>query len=152
MTALSQKPPHRRFVEPTGHSLRLSVPQAELPVSELEWHVPERWGALEHNRAQAYTLAYAVLVTYDNVLLGLNLMRKSGPDRGVSTPYKIPKDAHREPGLRGGVRGHLTHHMAIENQVIENYQIVGPSTFTMSPRDASGTPVPARPPSWPSRC
>ncbi len=141
-TALGRKMPHRRFVEPTGRSLRLAMPQAEMPATVLEWRVPERWGALERNRAQAYALAHAALVAYDNMLLAMDLARRGGPDAGVSTSYKLPKDARQGTGLWGGVRGYLSHHMMLDRQVIENYQIVGPSTFTMSPRDASGTPGP----------
>jgi len=141
-TALSSRMPHREFVEPTGHGLRLSFPQAEMPAGVVEWRVPERWGALERNRAQAYALAHASLVAYENMVIALDLYRRGGPDAGVFTPYKIPKDARQGTGLWGGVRGYLSHDMAIDRQVIESYQIVGPSTFTMSPRDGSGTPGP----------
>jgi len=141
-TALSRRMPHREFLEPTGRGLRLHMPQAEMPAGELEWRVPERWNALERNRAQAYALAHTSLVAYENVVIALDLFRRGGPDASVFTPYKIPKDARQGTGLWGGVRGYLSHHMAIDNQVIENYQIVAPSTFTMSPRDGSGTPGP----------
>jgi len=142
MTAMADKLPHRTFVEPTGHSLRLAVPQGALPATELEWRIPERWGALERNRAQAYALAHSALVAYESLLLGLDLLRKSGPDSGVFTHYKIPKDARHGTGLWGGARGYLSHHMTIENRVIQSYQILAPSTFTMSPRDAGGHPGP----------
>jgi hydrogenase large subunit len=42
----------------------------------------------------------------------------------------------------GAPRGYLSHHLTLEDQVIQSYQIVGPSTFTMSPADAYGTPGP----------
>ena len=142
MTALGDKLPHRTFVEPTGHSLRLAMPRGALPATELEWRAPQRWGALERNRAQAYALAHAALVAYEHLLLGLDLMRKGGPDVGVSTPYSIPKDARQGTGLWGGARGYLSHHMTLEDRVIQSYQIVAPSTFTMSPRDGFGTPGP----------
>ncbi len=140
-TALAHKLPHRSFVEPTGHSLRLAMPQGALPATELEWRAPERWGALERNRAQAYALAHAALVAYESLVMGLDLLRKGGPDAGVSTSYKIPKQGEGT-GLWGGARGYVSHHMAIEGQVIQRYQIVAPSTFTMSPRDGSGGPGP----------
>ena len=142
MTALGDKLPHRSFIEPTGHSLRLAVPQGALPATELEWRAPERWGALERNRAQAYALAHSALVAYESLVIGLDLLRKGGPDAGVFTPYKIPKDARHGTGLWGGARGYLSHHMTIENRVIQSYQILAPSTFTMSPRDAGGHPGP----------
>jgi hydrogenase large subunit len=142
MTALANKLPHRGFVEPTGHSLRLAMPQGVLPATELEWRAPERWGALERNRAQAYAFAQSALVAYESLVLGLDLLRRGGPDAGVFTHYKIPKGARHGTGLSGGGRGYLSHHMALEDRVIQSYQIVAPSTFTMSPRDAFGNPGP----------
>ncbi len=141
-TALADKLPHREFMEPTGHSLRLSIPQGALPATELEWRAPQRWGALERNRAQAYALAHSAIVAYESLLIALDLLRKGGPDAGVFTHYKIPKDSRQGTGLWGGARGYLSHHMTLEDRVIESYQIVAPSTFTMSPRDAQGTPGP----------
>ena len=142
MTAIADKLPHRGFTEPTGHSLRLAIPQAQLPATVLEWRVPEHWGALERNRAQAYALAHSALVAYESLLLGLDLMRKGGPDAGVFTHYKIPKDLRHGTGLWGGSRGYLSHHVTLEDRVIQRYQIVAPSTFTMSPRDAFGNSGP----------
>lgn len=142
MTALADKLPHRGFVEPTGRSLRLAMPQGALPATELEWWAPERWGALERNRAQAYALAHSALVAYESLVMALDLQRKGGPDAGVFTHYKIPKDARRGTGLWGGGRGYLSHHVTLEDRVMQNYQIVAPSTFTMSPRDDFGNPGP----------
>ncbi|MBA2767357.1 MAG: nickel-dependent hydrogenase large subunit, partial [Solirubrobacterales bacterium] len=61
MTALANRMPHRTFMEPTGHSLRLTMPRAALPETVLEWRAPRHWGALERNRAHAYALAQAAL-------------------------------------------------------------------------------------------
>ena len=142
MTALGKKVPHKSFIEPTGHSVRFAIPQGALPAAELEWRAPERWGALERNRAQAYALAHSVVVAYESLVMALDLQRKGGPDAGVFTHYKIPKDARHGTGLWGGARGYLSHHVTLEDRVIQNYQIVAPSTFTMSPRDAAGNPGP----------
>jgi len=141
-TAMGDKLPHRSFVEPTGHSLRLAMPQGALPATTLEWRTPERWGALERNRAQAYALAHSALVAYENLVMGLDLLRRGGPDAGVFTHYKIPKDTRHGTGLWGGSRGYLSHHVTLDDRVIERYQILAPSTFTMSPRDAFGRPGP----------
>ncbi|MCP9490497.1 MAG: nickel-dependent hydrogenase large subunit [Solirubrobacteraceae bacterium MAG38_C4-C5] len=65
-----------------------------------------------------------------------------GPDAGVFTHCKIPKGVSHGTGLWGGTRGYTSHHMTLESQVIESYQILGPSTFTMSPRDGQGNPGP----------
>ena len=142
MTAIADKLPHRGFTEPTGHSLRLAIPQAQLPATVLEWRVPEHWGALERNRAQAYALAHSALVAYESVLEAYDLLRKGGPDAKVSTHYTIPKDSRVGVGFWGGARGYVSHHLEISSRVIQNYQILGPSTFAASPRDGSGTPGP----------
>jgi hydrogenase large subunit len=141
-TALAHTLPHRDFMEPTGHSLRMTVPRSALPEEPLEWHAPRRWGALEPNRALAYGVAQAALVAYESMVLGLDLMRRGGPDAGVFTHYKIPKDVSHGTGMWGSARGYVSHHMTIDDQVIQSYQIVGGSTFTMSPRDGSGNPGP----------
>ncbi len=61
---------------------------------------------------------------------------------GVFTHYTIPKDLRHGTGFWGAARGYLSHHLTIEDQVMQSYQILGPSTFTMSPRDGSGHPGP----------
>jgi hydrogenase large subunit len=140
VTAMANKLPHRRFIEPTGHSLKLSVPKAALPAAELEWSVPEHWGAFERNRARAYALVYSALIAYDNLLIGLDLMRKG--ETRVSTPYKVPKDFRVGAGFWGAGRGYLTHHLVMDGGVIENYQILTPSTWMASPKDPFGNPGP----------
>lgn len=141
-TALAVNQPNGSFIEPTGRSLRMSVPKAEMPASVLEWHVPQRWNALERNRARAYALAQAVLVAYETVIIGLDLARRGGPNTKIFAPYKIPRDSVLGIGYWGGARGYVSHHVHIDDRVIENYQIVGPSTFSGSPRDAAGKPGP----------
>jgi len=139
-TALANKLPHRRFIDPTGHSLKLAVPQGGLPATELEWHPPERWGTFERTRARAYAFAYSALVAYEQVLIAMDLKRIG--EARIFTDYKIPKDARAGTGFWGSGRGYLSHHMTVDNGVIENYQILAPSTWTASPRDASGKPGP----------
>jgi hydrogenase large subunit len=138
VTALANRLPHRRFIEPTGRSLRLSLPKGALPEATLEWTVPQRWGALERNRALAYALAYSALVAYDNVLVAYDCIRKGGVDAGVFTHYNVPKDFRMGVGFWGGARGALAHYVTMDKKVIQNYQIVGPGTFTASPADDSG--------------
>jgi hydrogenase large subunit len=138
--ALAKDYSHLNYIEPTGHSLRLHVPQAELPASTLEWHIPERWGAFERNRGRAYSIVYTTLIAYENLLLGLDLMRKG--ETKTSTTYKIPKDQRLGAGFWGAGRGYLTHHAVIDDGVIDNYQIVTPSTWMASPRDPFGNPGP----------
>ncbi|MHB8656512.1 MAG: nickel-dependent hydrogenase large subunit [Solirubrobacteraceae bacterium] len=139
-TAMANKLPHRRFIDPTGASLKLAMPQGGLPAAELEWHLPERWGTFERTRARAYALAYSAMVAYEHVLIALDL-RRTGETR-ISTPYKIPKDRRVGTGFWGAGRGYLSHHITSEHGVIENYQILAPSTWTASPRDPFETPGP----------
>jgi hydrogenase large subunit len=139
-TALAQKLPHRRFIEPTGASLKLAVPKAALPEAELEWQVPEQWGAFERNRARAYAIVYTALIAYDNLLIGLDLVRKG--EEKVAVPHKVPKDFRVGAGFWGAGRGYLTHHVVMDGGVIENYQILTPSTWMASPKDPWGNPGP----------
>lgn len=140
MTALADKMPHRRFLETTGKSVKMSIPATGGPPTELEWKVPEVWGAFERNRARAYAIPYTALIAYENLMIGLDMMRKG--DTKVSTSYKVPKDFRIGVGLWGAGRGYLSHHLVMDKGLIENYQILTPSTWTASPRDPFGNPGP----------
>lgn len=139
-TALARKIPHRRFIEPTGHSLRLAMPQGRFPATELEWRAPQDWGTLERLRARAYALAYAALVAYEHALVALDFKR-TGEDR-ISTRFQTARGTHQGAGLWGSARGYLSHHITVDSGVIQAYQILSPSTWTISPRDALGHPGP----------
>ena len=141
-TALANRMPHRQYIEPTGSSIRMAMPQASLPAAELEWHVPQTWNALERNRARAYELAFSTLVAYENLLMGFDLYRKGGPDAKPATPYRLPKDFRVGAGFWGSGRGCVSHHVEIDDQTIQSYQIIGPSTFNHSPMDGSRNPGP----------
>jgi hydrogenase large subunit len=141
-TALAQKLPHRGFIEPTGSGLEMSVPKAALPAAELNWEIPEHWGAFERNRARAYAITYTALIAYENLLIGLDIVRKGGEDAKVSVAHKVPKDFRTGVGFWGAGRGYLTHHLTMDNGVIENYQILTPSTWMASPKDPWGNPGP----------
>ncbi|MBA2359535.1 MAG: nickel-dependent hydrogenase large subunit [Actinobacteria bacterium] len=138
--ALAMEYSHLNYIEPTGHSLKLNVPGAGLPAQVHEWHVPERWGAFERNRGRAYCILYSALIAYENLLIGLDLMRKG--ETKVSVDYKVPKDFRVGAGFWGAGRGYLTHHIVMDQGVIENYQILTPSTWMASPKDPWGNPGP----------
>ncbi len=142
ITSSARKQPHARFIEATGHSLLMSLPQAALPAATVEWRQPERWNALERNRARAYSMVHATLVAYENLLMGFTLTRNGGPDARVFNAYEIPKDQRVGVGYWGGSRGSISHHMEIDSRIIRNYQILAGSTFICSPADAQGTPGP----------
>lgn len=140
ITAVANKSPHRLFCEPTGSGMRLSIPQASLPATELDWQVPRSWGAFERNRARAYHLVQTAVTSYDHVLMCLDLIRK-GENR-ISTSYRIPRGSAEGVGLGASPRGPVSHHMTMDKGRIESYQVVTHSTFSASPRDASGQPGP----------
>ncbi|HHI71586.1 MAG TPA: HupV protein, partial [Rhodobacteraceae bacterium] len=54
---------------------------------------------------------------------------------------KTPQAA-RGAGLTEAARGALGHWLRVEKGQIANYQIIAPTTWNFSPRDASGTPGP----------
>ena len=141
-TALNMRESHGSFIESTGRSLRMSLPSGQMPAGVLEWHIPSRWNAFERNRARAYAFAQATLACYENIVIGLDVARKGGTDVKIFKPYKIPKDGVTGSGFWGGARGYVGHHVVLDGKVIQNYQIVGPSTFSGSPRDDAGRPGP----------
>jgi hydrogenase large subunit len=138
ITALAQKLPASEYMESTGHSLVLNVPEgSELPARRLEWKVPEVWNAFERNRARAYAVAFNLMVTMENWQRALDL-QKRGETR-VHTDFKIPRRGHyRGVGFWGAGRGFLAHWCVIEDGVLANYQIVTPSTINACPKTPWG--------------
>ena len=63
------------------------------------------------------------------------------PGEPVAVELKIPDEGSGE-GLVGAPRGALGHWIQIEDKVISRYQLVVPTTWNGSPRDANGTPGP----------
>ncbi len=141
ITAAAEKLTNRGFMEPSGRGLRFGMPQAGLPQAEIEWHIPETWNAFERNRARAYSLVQSTLVAYENVLFAFDLARIGGPESGIFSHYSIPKDHVIGAGFWGGARGYISHHVEVNSRVIQNYQIVAPTTFVAS-RGGSGEPAP----------
>jgi len=134
--ALAPEYAQTRYMTPTGHSLVMEIPG----LGTREWHVPEDWNAFERNRGRAYCVLYSALIAYENLQIGLDLMRRG--QTAVSTPYKVPKDARMGVGFWGAGRGYLTHHAVMDGGVLENYQILTPSTWMASPKDPWGQPGP----------
>ena len=133
--------PHRRFLEPTGTSLKMHVPESTIPAMELEWKIPDVWNAFERNRGRAYHLALTTVVAFDNWLVGLDLLKQGHTQ--VHTPFEPPrKGSQIGVGFWGAGRGFLTHHATIDNGALSNYQIVTPSTWNASPKDPWGNPGP----------
>ena len=138
-TALAQKLTENPYIEPTGHSIKLLLPEGKMPEMELEWHVPDVWNAFERNRGRAYCVAYTALVALNVWRQGMEYM-KSG-QTATSTRFEIPRGGpHVGVGFWGAGRGFLSHHLVLEDGVVTNYQIITPSTTNASPRDPWGTP------------
>lgn len=141
LTAKAQKAPKSKFLENTGHSMIIQVPKHTLPAATLEWKIPKHWNAFERNRARAYCIPYSAMVAMENWMLAQQLIREG--ETKVSTPYEIPKKGtHIGFGAWGAGRGFLTHHLIVENGVIDNYQIITPSTLNAAPRAPWGAPGP----------
>ncbi|MDX1665324.1 MAG: nickel-dependent hydrogenase large subunit [Candidatus Promineifilaceae bacterium] len=137
-TAAAQQLPHTRFLESTGHSLKMHVPKTVLPAMDLEWRIPEVWNAFERNRNRAYHIVYCQLVAYENLLLAMDLLKRGYTK--VATPYEVPQDHRIGVGFWGAGRGWLTHHLEMDKGALINYQIITPSTINAAPVDPFGNP------------
>jgi hydrogenase large subunit len=63
------------------------------------------------------------------------------PGEPVCAPYEVPEEA-AGMGITEGPRGALGHWIQIKDKVIENYQLVVPTTWNASPKDGQGRPGP----------
>lgn len=123
--------------ESTGHSIKFTVPQATIAgyanssEMELEWKIPERVNTVERIRARAYYHAYSAYLVFNQVLAGLELV-KSGNVK-VWNKYKKNKDGIGV-GMHEAMRGGVAHWVVMKNGLIDNYQIMAPSTWNAGPR------------------
>lgn len=69
------------------------------------------------------------------------LLAKISPDQPFMADVTLPKDGEGA-GLVEAARGALGHWVRIERGQIANYQIIAPTTWNFSPRDANGVPGP----------
>ncbi len=139
-TAMAQKVP-----ESTGNSLRFTLPKASIAgfrVADevtLDWKIPAKVNTIERLRARAYFHSYSAYIAYNSFLASLELVKKG--ETRVWNPYKRPKDGIGL-GLTEAFRGALGHWVVMRNGKIHRYQIITPSTWNASPRDADGRPGP----------
>lgn len=139
--AAANKLPYRRFIDPTGQSLKILVPEGKRPEQVLEWHIPAQWNAFERNLARAYCIPFSAMAAMDNWLMAMECLKQG--DTQVATPFEIPRrGTHIGAGFWGAGRGFLTHHIVADNGAITNYQICTPSTVNAAPRDPWGHPSP----------
>jgi hydrogenase large subunit len=63
------------------------------------------------------------------------------PGEPVCAPYEVPEEAEGM-GITDAPRGAVGHWIQIADSVIENYQLVVPTTWNASPKDDTGQPGP----------
>jgi len=132
--------PPNDFIEPTGSSLRILVPKNFLPETIVEWRIPKRVNTLERLRADAYGVAFAGLCAAIALLKGFELTRTR--ETALSGSFAVPKEPTAGVGLWESGRGMNAHWFRSTGGQVEAYQIIGPSTWSASPRDAAGQPGP----------
>jgi hydrogenase large subunit len=122
---------------PAGRGLEISLPKGQRPATVLRWMIPERPNALERNRARAYQVAYAVMVAYADLLKAFDYIRQG--EVTMSLRFLTP-ERKISVGFWESGRGMITHHLMINDRRIANYQIITPSEWMGSPRDAVALP------------
>ena len=93
-----------------------------------------RHGGTVLTRVLARLVELAQLVPMIEAWLGAMV-----PDAPWCVPARLPADG-RGVGLGEAARGSLGHWVEVRDGRIANYQIVAPTTWNFSPRDAAGTP------------
>jgi hydrogenase large subunit len=126
-------------VRATGEAVRITLPKANLPATELEWRIPRWNNALERNRARTYFQAYAAATALH--FLDRALKEFHAGRTATWSEFTVPRDA-LACGVHEAVRGMLSHHVVIRGGKIANYQPYPPTTWNASPRDSLGTPGP----------
>ncbi|MEP7338965.1 MAG: nickel-dependent hydrogenase large subunit [Acidobacteriota bacterium] len=126
------------FIRPGRRHLEIALPKGQQPPMNLRWLIPERPNTLERNRARAYQLAYAGMSAYANLLQAFDYIRRG--EVAMSRRFRVPEKTTIGAGFWECGRGAVTHHVAIREQRILNYQIITPSDWMGSPRDAVGMP------------
>lgn len=140
LTALRTDMPANDFIESTGDGVRILVPRHFLPEMTVEWKIPRRVNALERLRADAYGVAFAGLSAANALLKGFELTRSYRTKADVD--FEVLDGERMGVGLWESGRGMNTHWIRTDKRRITGYQIVSPSTWNGSPRDAAGKPGP----------
>lgn len=140
VTALAKKSP-----ESTGGSVKFTLPAgavAGFNIPEeltLEWKVPKYNNALERVRARAYFHAYSAYQTYKLILKAFDMIKQG--ETKVWNEYKRPKNG-LGVGTAEAMRGGVAHWLVMRNGKVYNYQMITPTAWNVSPRDAEGRPGP----------
>jgi hydrogenase large subunit len=129
-TALRGQMALNPFVSARDGAVQLLLPEGALPEMLLEWRPPTVWNAIERTRARLYGIVFAALVAAQQSLTVLRLQKEGRHQTAV--PLAIPKrGTRRGAGFSGD--GLLGHWLSLDGQVIDGYQVVGPSTFNIGP-------------------
>ncbi len=140
IAAVSQDRP-----ESTGKSVKFTLPRGTVAGSKvsdevtMEWKVPAKNNSLERVRARAYYHAYSAYCAYKQTLQALEMIKKG--ETKVWNQYKRPESGFGV-GLVEGMRGGVGHWVVMQKGKIHRYQIITPTAWDISPRDAEGRPGP----------
>ena len=75
---------------------------------------------------------------WDRLMVEAGAYARIWSETRVSEPHSVPKDKRIVVGFWVAGRGHLAHHLAMDNGVLTNYQLCSPSTQNASPCDPWG--------------
>ncbi len=126
------------FITTGRRSMEIALPKGQLPAISVRWLIPERPNTLERIRARAYQVAYAGMVAYANLLQGFDYIRRG--EVNMSQRFRVPEKTTIGAGFSECGRGAVTHHLSIADRRLMNYQIITPTEWMGSPRDAVGVP------------
>ncbi len=125
------------FIGKSRSGLEFDVPSGHRPAMKLYWAIPERPNTLERNRARAYQLVYTGMAAFSNLLDAFDCLRRGETE--MSARFHIP-DKSIGVGFVESSSGAVTHHLVVNDQRIENYQVLTPGEWMGSSRDSSGFP------------
>ncbi|RUL77652.1 nickel-dependent hydrogenase large subunit [Dyella choica] len=141
LSAAARALPPSRHVAADGAGLDFSLPDEMGRELALRWNIPALWNTFERNRARAYSLAFNLGVTRENIALAEAAIA-SGETRTRVSLDNLPTGRCLGVGLWGASRGFLAHWAVLESQVIDNYQIAIPSRINVGTRMPDRTPGP----------
>jgi hydrogenase large subunit len=131
--------------ESTGTSMKFTVPAGTVAgfintaATTFEWKAPKMNNTLERVRARAYFHALSAAHAYAAFAQTLAMVKKG--ETKVWNQYKRPKNGIGV-GMTEGMRGGVAHWVVMKNGKISRYQIMTPTAWNVSPRDAEGRPGP----------
>ena len=141
LSALAKKIPANPFVAATGQGLEFLLPCTSINNTALQWKIPVVWNAFERNRTRAYSLAFNLSVTLENIAMAKQLLHAG--QKQTHVPFNPSLSGLQlGVGLWGASRGFLAHWAVIRNERIENYQLAIPSRINVGTRTPAQVPGP----------